>query len=889
MMPDLDTLADFVEMTEAWEQGGLPLQSLLDDALPLVQRVLPHATALRLYQAADGGELLPLASTDEQLNPRSAIQATAPQFDPDYSAWQVPIPPMLLEVVVSAADDTQDGIETWFALLGRTLGNALERQQTGQIRTIMSRVVKTHRAIASAENAGEMCRIMMDVMPEPITIASIMLFDRPAGGETLPTSLSIEAAATRDQLLTAQVRNEFPQNEPLIRAFVNHLNSGEAFITADSRKLDKPLTAQLLAYFAAMGVYSFVMVGLRTGSRLLGMLTVGAPESLMLNQAQLDIIASVGDQVAEALDMRHLLQSTEAGLQEARTLYNLNRDLLTTESNVDLLRVLRRHLAPSASALAFYTFGWDETNNELTSLVTEALIDQKGEREPQHELLTAMNPEDIAAITTDRLVFGQNIDLLDDLELILDQRPAARLFHQQGVRASIVIPFHEDGRVVQQVQIRFDEPQQFDDGIRRLYSVARDQITIILENRRLLRDAQAAASNLESQVRVLETINHLAGELANTQNEKSLMDHSCEALVNALQVDHASVALLSDDKQSAKIVSEYPSVVSVGAPVELDNILQDELRELKTVVVVDIDGDPRLPEKLREQLKQGSIHSMLFHPLSDPRTGYMGSIGLGIYHREQQITQEMIDITQTIATQMTVTLQKIRLLRSSQYQARQLEGIVGFGQSIQSTFDVRTLLEVSLLNIAQIVPAHHISIFFYDVARGRLKTVAMASESGESQIDVNGVTTVDLTGTTAEKTWTKRDAVNIGDIGEKQVRYACHDDVRSVLSLPIFSRGAAIGVIEVGNHQPAAFSTVDMTVLQQLVSQFAIAVENAEAYTQSQRLAQSKVLVNEISSQLQEQVEVDQLLHVATRELGKALGAKQARVRLDVSSINEAG
>ena len=70
-----------------------------------------------------------------------------------------------------------------------------------------------------------------------------------------------------------------------------------------------------------------------------------------------------------------------------------------------------------------------------------------------------------------------------------------------------------------------------------------------------------------------------------------------------------------------------------------------------------------------------------------------------------------------------------------------------------------------------------------------------------------------------------------------------------------------------------------------MASQLAIALENATTYVQSQQLAQNKALANEIALQLQQQVDIDSLLNTTVTELGKALGAKRARIRLGVQQV----
>jgi GAF domain-containing protein len=74
-----------------------------------------------------------------------------------------------------------------------------------------------------------------------------------------------------------------------------------------------------------------------------------------------------------------------------------------------------------------------------------------------------------------------------------------------------------------------------------------------------------------------------------------------------------------------------------------------------------------------------------------------------------------------------------------------------------------------------------------------------------------------------------------------------------------------------------------------MTNQLAVAIANAETYSQSQRLARNKVKANEIIAHLQQQADVTSILQVTAQELGKALGAKRARIRLGLKAPSPSG
>jgi GAF domain-containing protein len=87
----------------------------------------------------------------------------------------------------------------------------------------------------------------------------------------------------------------------------------------------------------------------------------------------------------------------------------------------------------------------------------------------------------------------------------------------------------------------------------------------------------------------------------------------------------------------------------------------------------------------------------------------------------------------------------------------------------------------------------------------------------------------------------------------------------------------------VGSDQPHAYSQTDIGLFNQLVTQFGVVLENIEAYQQSQQTARNESLVNDISAQLQRQLDIQGMLNVTAAELGKAIGARRARIRLATS------
>jgi GAF domain-containing protein len=367
------------------------------------------------------------------------------------------------------------------------------------------------------------------------------------------------------------------------------------------------------------------------------------------------------------------------------------------------------------------------------------------------------------------------------------------------------------------------------------------------------------------------------------------MDTTCEALYNALRSDHISLALINLDGLSSRVVSEYPKRGAVGTRITADNPIQNQLRdEHQPITVTDHTAETDRIQAARAMVGDLGIKSLLLLPLLDTRAGYIGSISMGVERADHIFTADQIDIARTISSQIAVSLQNIRLLQSTQHQAAQLEQIAVFSRAVQRTLDVPELLEIGLTNIGRIISADHMAVIIQDTVNNRLRTVAWTDDTGAVQVNMQGGPAVSLEGTTAGRVWESKEPIHVTDLQhERDLSFTYRGDVRTVMAAPIRTRGVMIGIIELGHTMPDAYQPTDNTVFRQIVNQLAVAIENAESYAQSQRLAKSKALVNEISSQLQRQTEIDRLLGVTMHELGKALGARRARIHLSADAISE--
>lgn len=107
-------------------------------------------------------------------------------------------------------------------------------------------------------------------------------------------------------------------------------------------------------------------------------------------------------------------------------------------------------------------------------------------------------------------------------------------------------------------------------------------------------------------------------------------------------------------------------------------------------------------------------------------------------------------------------------------------------------------------------------------------------------------------------------------------------ETKSEIAVPISLGSEVLGVLDVQQNNVNGLTQEDVELLQTISYQVAVALRNAQTYSQTQQVAERESLINEISRKIQNTATIEQALQVTVKELGVALGAKDSRVVLSL-------
>ena len=176
-------------------------------------------------------------------------------------------------------------------------------------------------------------------------------------------------------------------------------------------------------------------------------------------------------------------------------------------------------------------------------------------------------------------------------------------------------------------------------------------------------------------------------------------------------------------------------------------------------------------------------------------------------------------------------------MTSSERQAKLLAATVRVANNIASILDPQELLQRTVDIICDEFDFYYAGVFLLDEAEEFAVLRAGRGEAGDAMIDAEHKLKVggnSMIGASVSM----REARIALDVGEEAVFFSNPHlpDTRSEMALPLIVRDKVLGAVTVQSEEEAAFSDEDISTLQGMANQLAIAIDNAEQYAENQEL-----------------------------------------------------
>lgn len=277
--------------------------------------------------------------------------------------------------------------------------------------------------------------------------------------------------------------------------------------------------------------HSEVALPIAVGERLLGVLDLQSTEEAAFEEEDAQILQSVADQIAVAIENARQVSKEAAILEVTSPIYRVSRRLTTATTTHEVADAIVDSVAETGvDGCLVVEFEYSPTGEPEALLYLSVW---RKERLPQFQsgarLPIVESPFPFELVSS----FWTVPDVEQDGRL---PQSARRVFEETYVRSLVNIPLRVGEKVIGQVVVLREVPGPFSDAALRVYEVLSDQAAVALERTRLLEEAQRRA---EWEQLTRQIVDHTRRA---TDIERALQT-TAEELSEALEVPHVSIEL----------------------------------------------------------------------------------------------------------------------------------------------------------------------------------------------------------------------------------------------------------------------------------------------------------------------------------------------------------
>jgi GAF domain-containing protein len=404
--------------------------------------------------------------------------------------------------------------------------------------------------------------------------------------------------------------------------------------------------------------------------------------------------------------------------------------------------------------------------------------------------------------------------------------------------SEMALPLISRGRVIGALDVQSVEAVAFSDEDIAVLQTMADQVAVAIDNAHLFTEAQAR--------------------------------------LEAVQAAHRSYLRESwDEFLPTKATTSY-EYVQPGVALLKEAALSDieQITAQQRMMALSGSGDGRGGET--------QAQSALVAPIT-LRGQVIGTLGLQEAEGTRQWTADESALVEAVASQMALAIENARLFEEAQRRLQEITTLYEASQACISISDQESLLAGIIEAAVRTTGATLGSVMLVDEEKGEYIFGATYGMSEETIAAIQTELHIPLDEGLVGAVVTAGQPLVIADVGTdpRWIPLETKEPMRSFLGVPLVGGdGRPLGAINLSHPEVGAFIEDHVRLLSTFANQAVLAIENARLFEATQARARRERTIREITGEVQRSIDLDSILQITVRELGKALGASQAVVRL---------
>ncbi len=552
--------------------------------------------------------------------------------------------------------------------------------------------------------------------------------------------------------------------------------------------------------------------------RVIGALDVQSTKRGAFSQNDITILQSMANQLGNAIEAARAVQESKKSLEEVSRLHQYYlRDqwssYLTEQKTVSGFRLMDDGL----------------------------VLEYKGDDILQPEASQAV--EEKRTVIVSPPANGKNGS---------DNGPKANL-DGPGDISHLVAPLTLNGQAVIGT-VDFEVSQKDIDHIwnedtQRIIEAITTQAAQAIESARLFEQTQISREEAEALYEV-------GRNLVTAENEQAMFNTVLGKMLATMGLKQGGVLLFNEDRQFGRLHALYQD----GRPVDnpsteypiAGNMSYEKLIQTKQPVAInDMSTDP-LVAKVRELNLAGNIASLLLVPIIiDDQV--IGAIGADATDKKHTFTEREKNLAMAMADQLSIALQNRRLIEETRKRAVLLQTSADVGRVASSILDQEDMMDRAVELIKERFGFYHVQIFLVDEGGQFAVLHKSTGEVGAKLLQRNHKLAIGSQSVIGQVTHQRKSiVVRHADFTEPLAPHRRNEllsDTQAELAIPLQVGDTLIGALDVQSTWPDAFTDEEISTLETLASQLAVAIQNARAFKEQQETAERLREIDKLKTQ----------------------------------------
>jgi len=450
--------------------------------------------------------------------------------------------------------------------------------------------------------------------------------------------------------------------------------------------------------------------------------------------------------------------------------------------------------------------------------------------------------------------------------------------HERYLRVFMPIRFQERSIGVVEVSWDRSRKERVTEEELRLLSTLMDQAAIAIQNARLYAETRERAEEQEGLARI-------AALAVSTLELEPLLQSVLREATPLVEAESVVLLLHAEDARALRASAVLyrgevlPDALQWQIPLDAPGMEQSIFARGGAYYSNLGLGDPNLIPAYLPYMERLGVRNFCGVALR-VRDRSIGE--LYFLNRPRGFGHNEVRLARAVAGYIANALANARLFEEARLRAEELAALNELGQALTAQLDVQQVLEEAYRGASRLLDTTNFYIALYDL-QTRMVHFPLEVEENQrrpyrSRPFAGGLTEYIIRN--RKPVLVEEDIpARLQEMGVELIDRTA----QSWLGVPLMVGDQVLGVMAVQSYTtPRAYDRHDQDLLTAIASQVAIALQNARSYEEAQRRAERERLVRQIIERIQTAPDVDGVLQVAVRELGRALRVPRTFVQLEV-------